>query len=62
MNKQRPFAPFDPNKDVKEDSKDKEEEEQLGLIDLKNVNARDFNFLSFAEIYAGLYNITASKI
>jgi hypothetical protein len=34
----------------------------LGLIDLKNVNARDFNFLSFAEIYVGLYNISNTKI
>tara|TARA_B110000285_G_C15134183_1_gene625739 strand:+ start:2462 stop:3022 length:561 start_codon:yes stop_codon:yes gene_type:complete len=29
---------------------------------LKNVNARDFNFLSFAEIYVGLYNISNTKI
>ena len=55
------MQPFDPNKDAKDDT-EKDEDEQLGLIDLKNVNARDFNFLSFAEIYAGLYNITASKI
>lgn len=34
----------------------------MGLIDLKNVNARDFNFLSFAEIYVGLYNISNTKI
>lgn len=61
LNKQRPFDPFNPNKAAEEPEK-KDEEEQLGLIDLKNVNARDFNFLSFAEIYAGLYNITASKI
>jgi hypothetical protein len=26
------------------------------------VNARDFNFLSFAEIYVGLYNISNTKI
>ena len=29
---------------------------------MKNVNARDFNFLSFAEIYVGLYNISNTKI
>lgn len=33
-------------------------DEKLGQTDLSNVNARDFNFLSFAEIYNRLHNIT----
>lgn len=61
MNKQRPNLPFDPNHQNEEGEKETTDE-QLGQIDLKNVNARDFNFLSFAEIYAGLYNINASKM
>jgi len=39
---------------AEESSKD----EKLGQTDLSNVNARDFNFLSFAEIYNRLHNIT----
>lgn len=46
-----PFAP-----QASEDA-DQDDDEQLGVIDLKNVNSRDFDFLSFAEIYQGLYNI-----
>jgi hypothetical protein len=36
-------------------------DEKLGQTDLANVNARDFNFLSFAEIYNRLHNITVQK-
>jgi len=36
-------------------------DEKLGQTDLSNVNARDFNFLSFAEIYNRLHNITVQK-
>jgi hypothetical protein len=39
------------------DQEEQDDDEQLGVIDLKNVNSRDFDFLSFAEIYEGLYNI-----
>ena len=44
--------PEDPEKD-----QEKGEEEKLGQTDLSNVNARDFNFLSFEEIYNRLHNI-----
>ena len=57
MNKQKP-----PNVKVKEDDPEKQtEEEKLGQTDLSNVNARDFNFLSFEEIYNRLHNITTTQ-
>ena len=49
----------------KDDDKDGEDkvigDEKLGQTDLSNVNARDFNFLSFEEIYNRLHNITIQK-
>ena len=55
-------------KKIKEEDKNDEEkdkpvigDEKLGQTDLSNVNARDFNFLSFAEIYNRLHNIQVQK-
>ena len=65
LNKQKP--PHLVNKEKEEEEKKeeevevKDEEEKLGQTDLSNVNARDFNFLSFAEIYNRLHNITVQK-
>jgi hypothetical protein len=57
LNKQKP-----PNKVKKEEGADGDDkdDEKLGQTDLTNVNARDFNFLSFEEIYNRLHNITST--
>ena len=60
LNKQKP-----PNAKKKEETPEKDqekgEEEKLGQTDLSNVNARDFNFLSFEEIYNRLHNIQTTQ-
>jgi hypothetical protein len=39
----------------------KKGDDKLGQTDLSNVNSRDFNFLSFAEIYNRLHNLSVNK-
>jgi len=61
LNKQKPPGQSKTKKKEEEEQEEPAKEEKLGQTDLSNVNARDFNFLSFAEIYNRLHNITVTK-